>query len=37
MLALINNQPKVLNLHQMLDCYIAHQEDVVRRRNPVVT
>ena len=21
-----------MNLHQMLDCYIAHQEDVVRRR-----
>ena len=23
---------KVMNLHQMLDCYIGHQEDVVRRR-----
>ena len=32
MLALVNNEPKVMNLHQMLDCYIAHQEDVVRRR-----
>ena len=27
MLALVNNEPKVMNLHQMLDCYIAHQED----------
>ena len=32
MLALVNNEPKVMNLHQMLGCYIAHQEDVVRRR-----
>lgn len=32
MLALVNNEPKVMNLHQMLDCYIVHQEDVVRRR-----
>ena len=32
MLALVNNEPKVMNLHQMLDCYIGHQEDVVRRR-----
>ena len=32
MLALVNNEPKVMNLHQMLDRYVAHQEDVVRRR-----
>ena len=32
MLALVNNEPRVMNLHQMLDCYIGHQEDVVRRR-----
>ena len=32
MLALIDNQPKVLNLHQMLDEYLKHQEEVVRRR-----
>ena len=32
MLALVNNQPKILNLHQMLEVYIAHQEEVVRRR-----
>ena len=32
MLALIDNQPKVLNLHQMLDGYLKHQEEVVRRR-----
>ena len=32
MLALVNNQPKILNLHQMLEVYISHQEGVVRRR-----
>ena len=32
MLALVNNQPKILNLHQMLGVYISHQEEVVRRR-----
>jgi DNA gyrase subunit A len=32
MLALVNNQPKVLNIHQMLSHYIRHQEDVVTRR-----
>ena len=24
--------PKILNLKQMIDCYIAHQEDVITRR-----
>ena len=32
MLALINNQPKVVNLHQMLEEYLKHQEEVVTRR-----
>ncbi len=32
MLALVDNQPKVLNLHEMLKYYVKHQEDVVRRR-----
>ncbi|MGN0331576.1 MAG: DNA gyrase subunit A [Lachnospiraceae bacterium] len=32
MIALVKNEPKVLNLHQMLDYYLQHQEDVVRRR-----
>ena len=32
MLALVNNEPKVLNLLDMLKCYIKHQEDVVTRR-----
>ncbi|MDO5381560.1 MAG: DNA gyrase subunit A [Eubacteriales bacterium] len=32
MLALVDNQPKVLNLHEMLKYYILHQEDVVTRR-----
>ena len=32
MLALVNNEPKVLNLLDMLKYYIKHQEDVVTRR-----
>ncbi|HIR76325.1 MAG TPA: DNA gyrase subunit A [Candidatus Choladousia intestinipullorum] len=32
MLALVKNQPKVMNIHQMLTHYIRHQEDVVTRR-----
>ena len=32
MLALVNNQPKVLNLLDMLKYYLLHQEDVVTRR-----
>ena len=32
MLALVNNEPKVLNLHQMLTYYLEHQEEVVTRR-----
>ena len=32
MLALVNNEPKVLNLCEMLNYYLIHQEDVVTRR-----
>lgn len=32
MLALVNNEPKVLNLLEMLKLYLKHQEDVVTRR-----
>ena len=32
MLALVNNEPKVLNILDMLKEYIKHQEDVVTRR-----
>ncbi len=32
MLALVNNQPKVMSLLDMLKYYIKHQEDVVTRR-----
>ena len=32
MLALVNNEPKVLNLLDMLKHYLAHQEEVVTRR-----
>lgn len=32
MLALVNNEPKVMNLKDMLHYYIQHQEEVVTRR-----
>ena len=32
MLALVNNEPKVLNLLDMLNYYLLHQKDVVTRR-----
>ncbi len=33
MIALVDNQPKVLNLKEMLDHYIKFQESVIRRRS----
>ena len=32
MLALVDNEPKILNLKQMLKYYLKHQKEVVRRR-----
>lgn len=32
MLALVNNEPKVLNLKEMLSLYLEHQKEVVTRR-----
>ncbi len=32
MLALVDNRPKVLNLRQVLDCYIDHRKIIIRRR-----
>ncbi|BCJ96965.1 DNA gyrase subunit A [Anaerocolumna chitinilytica] len=32
MIALVNNEPRVLNLHEMLKYYLMHQEEVVTRR-----
>ncbi|MEF9939668.1 MAG: DNA gyrase subunit A [Clostridium sp.] len=32
MLSLVNNEPRILNLHQMLTYYLEHQKDVVTRR-----
>ena len=32
MLALVNGSPQVLNLTQVLKCYIKHQEEIVTRR-----
>ena len=31
-IALVDKQPKVLNLREIIDYYIAHQEDVITRR-----
>ncbi|MFY9402954.1 MAG: DNA gyrase subunit A [Candidatus Omnitrophota bacterium] len=31
-LALVENRPKVLNLRQVLDCYIEHRKVIIRRR-----
>jgi DNA gyrase subunit A len=32
MLALVNNEPRILNLYQMLDYYLKHQKEVITRR-----
>ncbi len=32
MLALVNNEPKIMSLLEMLKCYLKHQEEVVTRR-----
>ncbi len=32
MLALVDNRPRVLNIRQILDCYIAHRKVIIRRR-----
>jgi len=32
MVALVNGQPKLLNLKQMLECFLAHRREVVTRR-----
>jgi len=32
MLALVDNRPRVLNLHQMVVCYIDHRKVIIRRR-----
>ena len=32
MLALVNNEPRVMNILDMLNYYLEHQEEVVTRR-----
>lgn len=32
MLALVDGQPKVLNMREVIDCYISHQKEVIVRR-----
>lgn len=31
-LALVNRQPRTMSLRELIDCYIGHREDVIRRR-----
>ena len=31
-LALVNNEPKILNLKELLEYYLEHQKDVITRR-----
>jgi len=33
MLALVDGEPRVLNLKEMLTCYLEHQKEVVERRS----
>lgn len=33
MLALVNGEPKILNLKEMLSCYLDHQKEVIVRRS----
>ena len=35
MLALVNNEPKVLNLKQILEYYIEFQKEVITRRTTI--
>ena len=35
MLALVNNEPRILNLKQMLEYYLQHQEEVVNQKNKI--
>ena len=32
MLALVNNEPKILNLKQLIQCYIDHRKEIVTKR-----
>jgi len=32
MIALVDKEPKILNLRELIDAYIHHQEDVIKRR-----
>ena len=31
-LALVNRQPRTMSLRQLIDCYVSHREEVIRRR-----
>jgi DNA gyrase subunit A len=32
-IALVDNRPEVMNIREMLDCFIDHRKDVIRRRS----
>ena len=32
MVALVDGQPRLLNLKQMLDCFLSHRREVITRR-----
>jgi len=32
-IALVDNRPEVMNIREMLDCFINHRKDVIRRRS----
>ena len=32
-IALVNNQPQTLNIREMLQCFVDHRKDVIRRRS----
>jgi DNA gyrase subunit A len=32
-IALVNNRPETLNIREMLDCFVNHRKDVIRRRS----
>ena len=34
-LAVVNNQPQVLNLKEILECFILHRQEIIIRANPV--
>ena len=36
MLAIVDEEPKVLNLKEMLTCYLNHQKEIITRRHNLI-